>query len=86
MLKAVGINKSRMIHCFCSRDTMVKVWSLANCIEVKSFGGHTGTVTSVILLTQEQSSSICKILMQPVSQISRLEVVGIECVTANEHG
>ncbi len=38
---------------------MVKVWDLVSCVEMRSFGGHTGTVTSVLLLNEEQSARIC---------------------------
>ncbi|XP_064642282.1 F-box/WD repeat-containing protein 11-like isoform X2 [Lineus longissimus] len=39
------------------RDTMVKVWDMDICAELKSFGGHTGTVTAVLLLSEEETKT-----------------------------
>ena len=62
LISKITIYSCNLGRCCCfSRDTMVKVWSLTDCTEVKSFGGHTGTVTSVLLLTCNQSASICKL-------------------------
>jgi hypothetical protein len=34
---------------------MVKVWDTDICAELKSFGGHTGSVTAVMLLSEEET-------------------------------
>ncbi len=41
-----------------SRDTMVKYWDLNNGTELRSLGGHSGTVTSAILLSPDESAEL----------------------------
>ncbi|XP_033641814.1 mitochondrial division protein 1-like [Asterias rubens] len=41
-----------------SRDTMVKYWDLNTGTELRSLGGHSGTVTSVILLSSDESAEL----------------------------
>ncbi|KAK2144599.1 hypothetical protein LSH36_744g01047 [Paralvinella palmiformis] len=41
-----------------SRDTTVKLWDILNGKEVRNMGGHTGSVTAVIILTTEQADLI----------------------------
>ena len=43
-----------------SRDTTVKLWDTSNAAEVRSMGGHTGSVTCVKILTPEQAHVVCK--------------------------
>ena len=43
-----------------SRDTTVKVWDEATLAELRSLGGHTGSVTDVILLSPKQYGSLGK--------------------------
>ena len=45
---------------FLSRDTTVKVWDEASLTELRSLGGHTGSVTDVILLSAKQYGSLGK--------------------------
>lgn len=45
---------------FDSRDTTVKLWDLEEMREVRSLGGHTGAVTSVVLLPTTSSNNICE--------------------------
>ena len=42
---------------FSSRDTMLKLWNADTGKEVKSLGGHTGSITSVFLLPKRDISS-----------------------------
>ena len=41
-----------------SRDTTVKVWDLEKGEETCSFGGHTETVTSVLILSPEETAAL----------------------------
>ncbi|XP_069114391.1 uncharacterized WD repeat-containing protein all2124-like isoform X2 [Argopecten irradians] len=43
-----------------SRDTTLKLWDLDSLTEIHSFGGHTGTVTSVTILNREDSLKVCE--------------------------
>ncbi|XP_061189590.1 uncharacterized protein LOC133197526 isoform X2 [Saccostrea echinata] len=44
-----------------SRDTTVKMWNLEEMREVRSFGGHTGSVNTVVLLTAEYTTKVCEV-------------------------
>ena len=41
----------------CSRDTMLKLWDADTGREMRSMGGHTGTITSVFLVPNKDMSS-----------------------------
>ena len=41
-----------------SRDTTVKLWDEATLEELKSLGGHTGSVTDVVLLGPKQYGNL----------------------------
>ncbi|XP_033731482.1 mitochondrial division protein 1-like [Pecten maximus] len=43
-----------------SRDTTLKLWDLDSLTEIHSYGGHTGTVTSVIILSRDDSLKVCE--------------------------
>ncbi|OWF41107.1 uncharacterized protein LOC110462920 [Mizuhopecten yessoensis] len=43
-----------------SRDTTLKLWDLDTLTEVHSYGGHTGTVTSVVILNRDDSLKVCE--------------------------
>ena len=46
-----------IIGLVCSRDTMLKLWDADTGREMRSMGGHTGTITSVFLLPKKGMSS-----------------------------
>ena len=46
-----------IIGLLCSRDTMLKLWDADTGREMRSMGGHTGTITSVFLLPKKGMSS-----------------------------
>ena len=58
----------------CSRDTMLKLWDADTGREMRSMGGHTGTITSVILVPNKDMSSsgafvclfVCSVFLQPL--------------------
>ncbi|KAL3861933.1 hypothetical protein ACJMK2_007944 [Sinanodonta woodiana] len=41
-----------------SRDTTVKVWDLSTLTEIQNLGGHTNSVTDVVILDKEQSATV----------------------------
>lgn len=41
-----------------SRDTTVKVWDLETGEEKRSLGGHTETITSVLILSPEETAAL----------------------------
>ena len=41
-----------------SRDTTIKMWDVIEQREVRNFGGHTGSVTSVVLLSDADSKAV----------------------------
>ena len=44
-----------------SRDTMLKLWDADSGRELRSMGGHTGTVTSVVLLPNKEGETSGKL-------------------------
>ncbi|CAH1774517.1 unnamed protein product [Owenia fusiformis] len=40
------------------KDTAVKVWNCATCAEIRNLGGHSGTVTAIVLLDEQHSTII----------------------------
>ncbi|XP_022104143.1 pre-mRNA-splicing factor PRP46-like isoform X2 [Acanthaster planci] len=69
---AVSCDGSRLLTG--SRDTMVKYWDLDKGTELRSMGGHSGTITSVILLPADESSDLASCYDLPVSD--RIGVTG----------
>ncbi|XP_078696146.1 uncharacterized protein LOC144924621 isoform X2 [Branchiostoma floridae x Branchiostoma belcheri] len=61
-----------------SRDTTVKVWDMKKATEKRSLGGHTGTVTSVILLSPDESRRLSLLydLFSDWSEKDRLVISG----------
>ena len=44
----------RLFLCLCcSRDTMLKLWDCDSGKEIRSMGGHTGGITSVLLIRKD---------------------------------
>ncbi|XP_060071308.1 uncharacterized protein LOC132551211 [Ylistrum balloti] len=43
-----------------SRDTTLKLWDLDTLTELHSYGGHTGTVTSAIILNRDDTLKVCE--------------------------
>ncbi|KAK3587313.1 hypothetical protein CHS0354_011297 [Potamilus streckersoni] len=41
-----------------SRDTTVKIWDLRTLTEIQNLGGHTDSVTDVVILDKEQSATV----------------------------
>ena len=52
----------------CSRDTTLKVWSVCEGTELHSLGGHTGSVTSVLILPLTESNRIGEFLSLSVTR------------------
>ncbi|XP_062581129.1 F-box/WD repeat-containing protein 7-like isoform X2 [Saccostrea cucullata] len=51
-----------------SRDTTIKMWNLEEMREVRSFGGHTGSVNTVVLLSAESTAKICEVSGLPQTE------------------
>ena len=45
--------RSLNLQCLFSRDTMLKVWDTNTGEEIRSMGGHTGGITSVVLVKKD---------------------------------
>ncbi|XP_038074816.1 WD repeat-containing protein wdr-5.2-like [Patiria miniata] len=72
IIYAVSCDGSRLLTG--SRDTMVKYWDLDKGTELRSLGGHSGTVTSVILLSTEESTQLASQFDVPAND--RIAVTG----------
>ncbi|XP_006821974.1 uncharacterized protein LOC102802941 [Saccoglossus kowalevskii] len=57
-----------------SRDTMVKIWDGDIGCELRSLGGHTGTVTGVRLLKQDESGRLA-----PRLEVDKTHQIAISC-------
>ncbi|XP_048753077.2 uncharacterized protein LOC125664380 isoform X2 [Ostrea edulis] len=51
-----------------SRDTTIKMWDLEGLREMRSFGGHTSSVNSVVLLSPEHSNKVCEAMRIPLTE------------------
>lgn len=68
----------KLIFLFYSGDTTVRVWSVDRLSTISTFSGHSDSVTSVLLLNQNQS----KILKKKMSfeKVSRIAITGsLDC-------
>ncbi|KAH3818048.1 hypothetical protein DPMN_119636 [Dreissena polymorpha] len=48
--------------CFHSRDTTVKIWCMDSLRELKSLGGHTGSVTDVLVKPYKEVPNLGRLL------------------------
>ncbi|KAK3104936.1 hypothetical protein FSP39_013481 [Pinctada imbricata] len=60
LVTAADIRKTTLVTA--SRDTTIRTWDIVKRQEIRSYGGHTGTVTCVVLLSEDDSKSIGKFL------------------------